>query len=117
MPVKVREIVKELKLQVAAGEKGLDRDAAGGYCGDLLSDVMANTNSRDLWLTIQSHQNIVAVAVLKDLAAIILVNDRQPDEDTAAKAGEEGIPILCTPLSAFSLAGRLHEMGINRSET
>jgi predicted transcriptional regulator len=116
MPVKVLEIAESLKLKVAAGEKGLDRDIEGGYCGDLLSDVIANTESGDLWFTIQSHQNIVAVAVLKDLAAIILVNGRQPDEDTVAKAEEEGVPILLSPLSAFTLAGRVHDMGINRSE-
>lgn len=115
--MKVKEIIKDLNLEVAAGEKGLDREITGGYCGDLLSDVMANTKSGDLWFTIQSHQNIVAVAVLKDLAAIILVNNRQPDEDTLAKAEEEGIPILLSTLSAFSLAGRVHEMGINRTET
>ena len=115
--MKVKDIIKDLGLEVAAGEKGLDREITGGYCGDLLSDVMANTASGDLWFTIQSHQNIVAVAVLKDLAAIILVNDRQPDEDTLAKAEEEGVPILLSTLSAFTLAGRVHEMGINRSET
>ncbi len=114
--MKVKEIVEDLKMVVVAGERGLDRDVTGGYCGDLLSDVMANSKSGDLWLTIQSHQNIVAVALLKDLAAIILVNGRQPDEDTIAKAEEEGIPILLSPLSAFSLAGRAHEMGIHRSE-
>lgn len=116
MPVKVKEIVTDINLEVAAGEKGLDREITGGYCGDLLSDVMANTTSGDIWFTIQSHQNIVAVAVLKDLAAIVLVNGRQPDEDTIAKAEEEGIPILLSTLSAFALAGRVHEMGINRSE-
>ena len=114
--MKVKEIVKDLNLEVAAGEKGLDREITGGYCGDLLSDVMANATSGDLWFTIQSHQNIVAVVVLKDLSAILLVNDRQPDEDTIAKAEEEGVPILLSPLSAFSLAGRVHEMGINRTE-
>ena len=114
--MKVKEIVKDLNLEVATGEKGLDQEITGGYCGDLLSDVMANATSGALWFTIQSHQNIVAVAVLKDLSAIVLVNGRHADEDTIAKAEEEGVPILLSPLSAFSLAGRVHEMGINRSE-
>jgi len=114
--VKCKDIVERLNLAVAAGEKGLDREIRGGYCGDLLSDVMANAASGDIWVTMQSHQNIVAVAVLKEMAAILLVNGRLPDEDTIAKAEEEGIPILSSSLPAFALAGRIYEMGIGRTE-
>jgi hypothetical protein len=112
--VKVGEILKRFELSAATGEKGLDREAGAGYCGDLLSDVMANSKKGALWLTIQSHQNIVAVAVLRELAAIILVNGRVPDEETKTKAQGEGIPILLSPLPAYELAGKLYEIGIGR---
>jgi serine kinase of HPr protein (carbohydrate metabolism regulator) len=112
--VRVRDIQDRLKMDLAAGEKGVDREITGGYCGDLLSDVIANSGQGNLWLTIQAHQNIVAVAVLKELAAIILVNGRRPDQDTKAKADDEGIPMLVSPLSAYQLAGRLYELGIGR---
>jgi predicted transcriptional regulator len=112
--VKVREVQQLLKMEIAAGEKGLDREITGGYCGDLLSDVMARAALGCIWLTVQSHQNVVAVGVLKELAAIVLVNGRRPDEDARAKADEEGVPILVSSLSAFDLAGRLYEIGIGR---
>jgi len=112
--VKVEDIVKRLALSAATGEKGLEREAVAGYCGDLLSDVMANSKKDALWLTIQSHQNIVAVAVLRDLAAIVLVNGRMPDEETKAKALAEGIPILLSPSPSYDLAGRLYELGIGK---
>ena len=112
--MKVGEILKRLDLSAATGETGLDREAETGYCGDLLSDVMANSKKGGLWLTIQSHQNIVAVAVLKELAAIILVNGRVPEEETKTKAQGEGIPILLSPLPAYELAGKLYEIGIGR---
>jgi hypothetical protein len=114
--MKVRDIQAELSLEVAAGSSGLDREIAGGYCGDLLSDVMANSRAGDLWLTIQSHQNIMAVAVLKDLAAIILVNGHRPDDITVAKAEQEGIPILLSPTSSYQLAGGLFRAGIMQKE-
>jgi hypothetical protein len=114
--VKIGEILKRLELSAATGEKGLDREADAGYCGDLLSDVMANSKKGAVWLTIQSHQNIVAVAVLRELAAIILVNGRMPDEETKTKAQAEGIPILLSPLPAYELAGRLYELGIGRAQ-
>jgi predicted transcriptional regulator len=101
-----------LGLGLAAGSKGLEREVTGGYCGDLLSDVMANARNGDVWLTIQSHQNIVAVALLREMAAIVLVNERTPDQETMERADAEGIPILLCPYSAFELAGRLREAGI-----
>jgi predicted transcriptional regulator len=110
--VKVSEIIDPLGLTVAAGQKALDQDIKGGYCGDLLSDVMANADKGSVWLTIQGHQNIVAVAVLRELAAVIIVNNRALDEDTKAKAEDEGIPVLQSQEKAFELAGRLAELGI-----
>lgn len=112
--MKVREMQSVLNLEIQAGEKGLEREILGGYCGDLLSDVMGNSQQGAVWLTVQSHQNIIAVAVLRELAAIVLVNGRRPDEDTMKKAEEESIPLLMTSLSAYELAGRLRELGIGR---
>lgn len=114
--MRVREIQSALKMEAVAGEKGLDREVAGGYCGDLLSDAMANAPRAGIWLTVQSHQNIVAVGVLRELAAIVLVNGRKPDPETVAKAEEESIPLLLTPGSAFTVAGRLYELGVGREE-
>ena len=114
--MKVKEIQNLFNLEVVSGRKGLDREVTDGYCGDLLSDVMANSTKGAVWLTVQVHQNIVAVAILKELAAIILVNGRQPDEETKTKSEDENIPILITPLSAYQLTGRLNELGIGKKE-
>ena len=114
--MKVREIQERFALSVACGERGLDREVVGGYCGDLLSDVMAHAPKGGIWMTIQSHQNILAVAVLRELAAIVLVNGRTPDQETAKRADEEGIPILVHQGGSFDLAGRLYENGIGRVE-
>lgn len=101
-------IVKILNLKVACGEEYLERPVKGGYAGDLLSDVLANSGEANLWITRQTHQNIVAVASLKDHAGILLVQGKEPDGDTLEKAVKEGIPILVTDLPTFEIAGRLH---------
>jgi hypothetical protein len=108
----VQDIVNQLGLTVAAGPTGLDRPVSGGYASDLLSDVMAGAAPGALWLTMQTHQNVVAVAVLKELAAIILVGGGQPADDTKAKADSEGVPVLVSPDGAFILAGKLHDLGL-----
>jgi len=95
-------------VQCAGGNLG--REVTGGYVGDLLSDVMANSKEGDIWITRQVHQNIVAVASLKDLAGIILIQGCEPAPDTAAKAEAEGIPILVTDLPAFEIVGRIYAL-------
>jgi len=90
----------------------LSNEVTGGYASDLLSDVIANSREGDVWITLQCHVNVVAVASMKDLAGIILVNDRQPDPDAAEKAEEEGIAILVSGLPAFEVIGRLYGLGI-----
>ena len=108
----VKELAQKFNLNVAAGQNELDRPIKGGYCGDLLSDVMANAPNGSIWLTVQTHQNIVAVAVLHEMAAIVLTGGQEPDQETIEKANEEGIPILMWPATAFELAGRVHAAGI-----
>lgn len=103
-------LAEKLDLKVRGGGDILDREVSGGYVGDLLSDVMANSRKDDVWITCQSHQNIVAVSVLKEHAGIILVLGKEPDKNTLEKASQEGIPLLVTELSGFEIAGRIYNL-------
>jgi len=87
-----------------------DVDVTGGYVGDLLSDVMANAEEGNIWITLQTHVNIVAVATLKGISGVVIVNGRRPGTDTINKADTERIPLMITDLSAFEAAGRLYRM-------
>lgn len=95
----------------------LDRrlDVRGGYASDLLSDVMANAQDGDVWVTMQKHVNTVAVAQLKNLAGIVIVNGRQPEADMVARAVQHGVAVITTPLAAFDVAGRLYVAGLRGS--
>ncbi|MBN2246749.1 MAG: serine kinase [Candidatus Aminicenantes bacterium] len=108
--MKLKEITDKLGLKVFNPETSLDVDVNSGYSSDLLSDVMANSKKGQVWITLQIHQNIIAVAKLKDLAGIILVNDRKPEEVTLEKAKEEGIPLLSTPETTFTISGKLYRL-------
>ncbi|KPK64280.1 serine kinase [candidate division WOR_3 bacterium SM23_42] len=111
--MKLTEIVKSLNLQVACGEQQLDKEVCGGYSSDLLSDVMANSKKGDVWITLQVHPNVVAVAMLKEIAGIVMINGRMPEKETIEKAESEGLPIMTSDSPAFELVGRLYEMGIS----
>lgn len=108
--MKVREIVEKLGLEVFSGEKGLDREITGGYVSDLLSDVMGFAQEGNLWVTLQTHKNIMAIATLKELSAIILVKGFKPEEDAVEVSNDEDIPILGCKKQTFELAGALYEL-------
>ncbi len=108
--MKLKEIVEKLQLKVLTGKDKLVEEVTGGYTSDLLSDVIANSKQGNLWITLQTHQNTIAVAKLKDLAGIVIVNKREPDEETLAKAKEENVPLLCSEEMAFEVSGKLYEL-------
>ena len=84
--MKLADLVDALGLEVKSARGSLGNEVTGGYSSDLLSDVIANGREGNVWITLQIHLNIVAVASMKDLAGIILVNGREPDEDTVQRA-------------------------------
>ena len=106
--MKVRDIVEKFDLKVLTAPERLDVEVSGGYTSDLLSDVMANSRPGNIWITLQTHQNIIAVAKLRGLAAIVLVNNRTPDEDTVKTAEQEQVPLLLSGDPAFQIAGKLY---------
>lgn len=110
------EVVETLNLEVRTGKDQMDREVKGGYASDLLSDVIAGATEGDLWLTLQLHQNIVAVAFLNNLAGIVVVGGREPNADTLQKAEEQDVPVLVSPLPTYELAGMLYQLGIRRQE-
>ena len=113
--MKLSEIVEMFNLEVQTGANKLDNEVTGGYASDLLSDVLANSAEGNIWITLQIHHNIVAIASIKGLSGILLINNRQPAEETIAKAEEENIPILVSSLPAFEMVGRLYKLGISGS--
>jgi hypothetical protein len=108
--VNLEKIVIDLDLKVFSGFDKLNTDVLNGYTGDLLSDVMANSKEGDLWMTRQVHQNIIAVASLRDHAGIILVHGAEPAKDTLEKALKENIPLLGTDLPGFEIAGKIYNI-------
>jgi hypothetical protein len=114
--VKLTELIQKLNLDVRSAKDSLQREVTGGYASDLLSDVLAHSKEGNLWITLQIHQNIVAVASMKDLAGIVLVNGREPEQETIEKAEAENIVIMVTEMPTFELVGRLYGLGVTGTE-
>jgi len=110
--MKLKELAQQLALEVCSAAGKLDVEVTGGYTSDLLSYVMAKAKAGNVWITVQSHPNIVAVASLLNLAGIVITQNGKPDAVTVEKANQEGVPILTTPLTTYQVVGKLFELGV-----
>jgi hypothetical protein len=107
------QIIKLLDLKVLSEQKDFIKiQPISGYVSDMLSCVMTGAKHQSIWITLQAHNNIVAVASLLDLAAVIITENAMPDADTIKKANEEGISLLSTTHNSFYVVGKLWEMGL-----
>jgi hypothetical protein len=109
----LQEIVEKLQLQVLTEPKDFGQvTPAAGYASDLLSCVMSGAKHGGLWVTLQAHGNIVAVAALLELAAVIVTENAKPDPATIVRANEQGVTLLSTAAPSFAVVGKLWEMGL-----
>jgi hypothetical protein len=109
----LQRIIDQLNLTVLTEPGDFESiNPTGGYSSDLLSCVMAGAKKGHLWITLQAHLNIVAIAALNELAAIIITENAQPDAASIEKANQQGIVLLSTSRPTYEINGKLWELGI-----
>lgn len=108
--MKIQEIIDKLSLIPLTNIE--DRDISGVFISDMLSDVMCSAQTGNLWLTVQTHKNIVSAANLIDISAVIVTHGKKVPEDTIELANRFHVIILSSPLPSFQLANKLVEAGI-----
>jgi hypothetical protein len=86
--------------------------ATSGYAADLLSCVMAGAQRKAVWVTLQAHLNVVAVAALLDLSAVIITEGAKPEAETVAKANQEAVVLLSSDKPTYYVVGKLFELGL-----
>ena len=91
-------------------------EITSGYASDLLSCVMTGAKADCIWVTLIANINIVAVASLLEIPAIIITENAQPDSATITRANQEGIVLLSTPAGNYQVVGKLWELGIKEDD-
>ena len=104
----VAQLVEELGLEVLTGNTSMDREVKSGYTSDLLSDAIAGITDDAVWITIQRHINVLGVAKLKNIAAIITPRNLKVETEVVERAKTEGIALLRTGHTAFEISGQLY---------
>ena len=108
--MKLTELIEKLSLTVFSVDKIPDIEVTGGYTCDLLSDVMGAVNEGQIWITLQTHRNVAAIATLKDVSAVLLVKGLKPDQEMLDHAIKESITILGTSENAFEISGKIYKL-------
>ncbi|MDR2017278.1 MAG: hypothetical protein LBQ00_00055 [Syntrophobacterales bacterium] len=111
----VGDLVTKFNFENLTGNINLDKEIESGYTSDLLSDVIANVRSNAVWVTVQRHINILGVAKLKDVCAVIIPRNLTVENAVIEKAKTEGVAILRDSRSAFDISGVLYN-ALNQSE-
>lgn len=99
----VKELSDKCNFKVAAMPDG-DREIDGCYIGDLLSWVMGRAEENNVWITIMSNQNIIAVASLADVACIVLSEGVTVEDSILKLAEEKGVNILLSDKRTYETA-------------
>jgi len=90
-------------LTLPNGERAID----GAYVGDLLSWVMGRASEGNLWITIMTNVNVVAVAMLREISAIVLAEGVDVDAEVLEAARAKGVNVLRTPLQSYDAAKKI----------
>jgi len=110
--MKVADLITLLDASLQTPVLPTDREISCGYSCDLLSWVMAHGEEGMAWVTVQTHMNVVAVAALAEMACVILPENIDMPESILEKATDEGLRVLKSPLSAYTICGRMMEKGV-----
>lgn len=105
----VKELIEKLGLKVLCGEN-TDKKISGCYCGDLLSWVMSRAQEGDVWLTVMGNINSVGVAVLADVACIVLTENAPLDKDALSRAQQNDVIILQTDKNSYEMAAAISRL-------
>ena len=111
--MKIKALLPLIEAENVTPAADLEKEIKCGYTCDLLSWVMKNGDEGMAWVTVQTHMNVIAVAVLAEMACVILPESIDMEADVLKKAEEENLCVLKSPLSSYEICGRMHAAGVN----
>lgn len=108
----IQELMDTTGAKLLTKTTDLQGEITSGYSCDLLSWVMAHGTPGMLWVTVQTHMNVIAVATLHEMRAVLIPEGGSMPEDVIAKAEEEGVAVLSSEKSAYEICGLVYAAGV-----
>ena len=113
----VKDLAKGLSLKNWTPDLNLEKSITGGYASDMLSWVMGQAKSGSVWITIMSNHNVAAVALMADVACVVLTENVEPDEALLTQAKTRELPLFTSPLTTYEFSCCLNEFLANKQES
>lgn len=110
----IREIAERIDAVVYAEPDQMDEDLNGAFGSDMMSDVLAFAEDRDVLLTGLLNPQIVRTAHMLDMSCIIIVRGKTATEEIRRLAADNRIALLETKLTMYEASGKLYEGGLGR---
>ena len=108
--MKISDVAEVLSLDlICCGDKS--RETTSVISGDLMSFIIGKAKSGSIWITVQNHLNVAAVAVLKEIPLIIVASRRPVMADLKTRCDMENIALAISEESSFTLCYRLYDLG------
>ncbi|MCR4882738.1 MAG: AraC family transcriptional regulator [Clostridiales bacterium] len=108
----IRELMPLIEAKELTKQADLGKEVLCGYTCDLLSWVMGHGQEGMAWVTVQTHMNVIAVALLSDMACVIMPESIEMEQESLDKADAEGMCVLQSPLSSYEICGRIYAKGV-----
>ncbi len=112
--MKLNDLINQPGISVLVAPENPEREITGIKCCDLLSWVMANGGEGDVWITVQTHMNVVAVAALLDMGCVIVPEGIDVEEATLDKAREQSVAVLAADTDAYGIFSLCYEAGLRK---
>jgi hypothetical protein len=114
--MRLHELAEALDLCEFTPRQGSDPDITRGYASDLLSDVLAHAPAGGVLVTVHANGEVIAVASLVGLRAVIFSCGQTPDDRTVARATADVLSLFGSQTDSFEVAGRLYESGLRGAQ-
>ena len=106
----VAELCKKTGWDIKAGNGA--EEITSAYVCDLLSWVMAHGQHGTAWVTVQTHENVLAVASLHGFSCVIIPEGIELSESFIKTADEKSITVVTVPCSSYGAAAALNSFGV-----
>ncbi len=110
--MKLKEVMEILDARPVWNSSHADLEVVSCHASDLISDVLAFSDSGSLFLTGLTNSQVIRTAQILDFTAICFVRGKTPQPEAITLAEEQELPLLITHLSMYESCGRLYKKGL-----
>ena len=109
----LEDICGLLQAKLLTVDHDLSREAHAAFASDMMSDVLAFAGNDTILITGLCNLQVIRTAEIMDLAGVIFIHGKYPDEQMLRMAKDIGLCVMVTDASMSHVCGKLYCAGLN----